>query len=479
MDNFLSTISYNFMSLSDEIDKVLSANLFLLIKFFHFDRAAVFLFDEKQNNLTPHKIVTVFGEMEGEGENLFHASRGSSFSIALNREKPVVCSGKPEYSVCLPMIANKTKVGILRLDNIFSQRRVKPADVKKLVEVAKIFSFGINTILTQKHLKHQVAKLTTLSHIGQAFATTLKLTEILESAIASLVKDLGYDRAQLFLLDETTKSISENISIDFRGTFRTIDMSAGVSPLIESLMYETKPSFLSRKFSSNLIGYVPIKYKSKRTGLLIVDNLFTRQPMTAYDLAFLNILSDQLATVIENSRLFERVEKLSITDSLTGLFNHQYFYERLDEEITRANRFTNPLSLIMLDIDFFKSFNDTYGHQSGDTVLRTVSQIIQKNIRSIDVASRYGGEEIVIILPETDLTGAQRIAERILYNITTHEFKMTTEQIAHITVSMGVVSYPYDATVKSDLVRKADVALYWVKNHGRNNVKAYRECKDI
>jgi diguanylate cyclase (GGDEF)-like protein len=479
MKNFLNTISYNFLQPTDEIDKVLSTNLYLLITFFHFDRAAVFLFDEKQTNLSPEKIVTVYGEMEGEGENLFHASRGSSFSVALNSEKPVVHAGKPEYSVCLPLIANKTKVGILRLDNIFSQRRVKATDIKKLIQAADLFSFGIYNILSQKHLKHQVTKLTTLSHIGRAFATTLKLTEILESAIASLVKDLGYDRAQLFLLDESTKVIAENISIDFRGTFRTVDMSAGVSPLIESLMYETKPSFLTRKFSSNLIGYVPIKYKSKRTGLLIIDNLFTRQPMTAYDLAFLNILSDQLATVIENSRLFERVEKLSITDSLTGLFNHQYFYERLDEEITRANRFTNPLSIIMLDIDFFKSFNDTFGHQSGDTVLTTVSQIIQKNIRSIDVASRYGGEEIVIILPETDLGGAQRIAERILYNITTHEFKMTNDQIAHITVSMGVVSYPIDATVKPDLVRKADIALYWVKNHGRNAIKAYRECKEI
>lgn len=478
MNQFLHTISYNFLSQSEEIDRMLSTNLYLLIKFFQFDRAAVFLLDEKQTILTPQKIVTVYGEMEGEGENLFHAGRGSSFSIALNRNRPVVCAGKPEYSVCLPLIANKTKIGILRLDNIFSQRRVNPSDVKKLVQVAEVFSFGIHTILSQKHLKHQVTKLTTLSHIGRAFATTLKLSEILESAIASLVKDLGYDRAQLFLLDESAKSITENISIDFRGTFRTVDLAGGVSPLIESLMYETKPSFLSRKFSSNLIGYVPIKYKNRRRGLLIVDNLFTRQPMTDYDLSFLNILSDQLATVIENSRLFERVEKLSITDSLTGLFNHQYFYERLDEEITRANRFTNPLSLIMLDIDFFKSFNDTFGHQSGDAVLTTVSQIIQKNIRSIDVASRYGGEEIVIILPETDLNGAQRIAERILYNITSHEFKMTNGQAAHITVSMGLVSYPYDATIKSDLVRKADIALYWVKNHGRNGIKAYSECKD-
>lgn len=478
MHDILCTISNSFLNPAGEFDRVLSTNVLEIITYFRFDRGAVFLYDDKKTTLVPQKIVTVYGEMDGEGENLFHAGRGSSFSVALNRNKPVICAGAPEYSVCMPLVANKVKLGILRLDNIFSQRRVNISDIKKLTQTAEALSFGIYGVLVQRHLQHQVNKLTTLSHIGQAFATSLKLNEILETAISSLVKDLGYDRAQLFLLDDSSRNITENLTIDFRGTIRTLDTSGGVSPLIESLMYETKPSFLTRTFSSNLIGYVPIKYKGRRRGLLIVDNLFTRQPMTAYDLEFLNILSDELATVIENSRLFERVEKLSITDSLTGLFNHQYFYQRLEDEITRAARFSNPLSLIMLDIDFFKKFNDTFGHQSGDAVLTTVAQIIQKNIRSIDVASRYGGEEIAIILPETDLNGAQRIAERILANIASHDITMANGQMARITVSMGLVTYPYDATVKAELVRKADLALYWVKNHGRNGIKAYNECKE-
>jgi diguanylate cyclase (GGDEF)-like protein len=211
--------------------------------------------------------------------------------------------------------------------------------------------------------------------------------------------------------------------------------------------------------------------------LLIVDNLFTRQPLTSYDLSFLGILADQLAKAIENSRLFEKVERLSVTDSLTGLFNHRYFYEKLNDEVIRANRYGSSVTLLMLDLDHFKNFNDTYGHQAGDTVLRSVAKIIQENIRSIDIASRYGGEELAIILPETDAEGAKIIAERIRQSIKSHEFRFN-HQSCHITVSIGLVSYPTDTSAKSELVQKADLALYWVKNHGRDKICAYSQCHE-
>jgi diguanylate cyclase (GGDEF)-like protein len=292
-----------------------------------------------------------------------------------------------------------------------------------------------------------------------------------------VARQYGYDRAQVYLLDETTNKITENLSIDFRGYFRTLENASNISSLVDSLFSKTKPTFLSRKFSSNLIAYIPINWNGKRTGLLVVDNMFTRQTLTSYDLSFLSILADQLATVIENSRLFERVEKLSITDSLTGLFNHRYFYERLSEEISRANRFGNTLALLMVDIDYFKNFNDTFGHQAGDSVLKSVTQIIQENIRSIDIASRYGGEEITIILPETDMEGAKTIAERIRQSIANQPFKIG-QQATHITVSIGLVCYPIDTTLKSELVRKADLALYRAKNKGRNQVCSYTQCGD-
>ena len=131
----------------------------------------------------------------------------------------------------------------------------------------------------------------------------------------------------------------------------------------------------------------------------------------------------------------------------------------------------------MLDIDNFKNFNDTFGHQAGDTVLTTVARIIQDNVRAIDVASRYGGEEIAIILPGTDIEGAKIIAERIRLGIKNFELRIN-QQVTHITVSIGLVCYPIDATIKSELVRKADQALYWVKHHGKDGICAFSRCED-
>lgn len=478
MTDVFYNVSLNFQESAGDIDKALRLNLELLIRALNVDRAAVFTLDEKREVLRPHQIVTRYGEMEGEGEHNLNTHRKNSFSLALQRETEILCAEAPEYSVYLPLIMGKWKMGVLRVDNIFSRKVIKENQLKDLRIFGKLFSLGIYNILKNTHFEHQVNKLTALTRIGNAIATTLKLNEILELALSSLVKDLGYDRAQVYLLDENGKKIVENLSIDFRGYFQSLEDVSSVYPIFDSIPSETKPSLQSRKFSSNLIAYIPISYKKKKTGLLVVDNLFSRQTLTAHDLSFLGILADQFGTVIENSRLFERVEKLSITDSLTGLFNHRYFYERLSEEISRANRFGKNLSLLMLDIDNFKNFNDTFGHQAGDTVLTTVSRIIMENVRSIDIVSRYGGEEVAIILPGTDIEGAKIIAERIRQGIQAYTFHFN-QQKTNITASIGLVCYPVDSTIRSDLVRKADQALYWVKNHGRNAICAYSRCEDL
>lgn len=477
LSEVLFKASSNFSELSGNLDEALRLNIDLLIRHLGFDRAAVFMLDEKEQVLRPRQIATIHGEIEGEGENYVSAKKGSNFSEALITGKAILQAKSSEHSVYMPLIFSDRKIGVLRVDNFFSQKPVTKEQLAHLEIFARVFSVGIFNSLTNSHQKHQVDKLTTLTRIGTAIATTLKLGEVLELALSSLVKDLGYDRAQVYLLDDSNK-IRENMSIDFRGYFRTLEDTSNITQLFDSLLSDNKPSFLARKFSANLIAYIPINCKGRRTGLMIVDNVFTRQPLNDYDLSFLTILADQLSTVIENSRLFERVEKLSITDSLTGLFNHRYFYERLSEEISRAGRFGNSLSLIMLDIDNFKNFNDTYGHQAGDTVLNTVSRIIQDNVRAIDVASRYGGEEIAIILPGTDIEGAIIIAERIRVSIREYELKMNQDNTVHITVSIGLVCYPVDATIKSELVRKADQALYWVKHHGKDGVCAFSRCED-
>lgn len=182
------------------------------------------------------------------------------------------------------------------------------------------------------------------------------------------------------------------------------------------------------------------------------------------------VASSHLAAVaLENARLHARIQSLAVTDGLTGLCNHRHFYDELHREMARARRQRSPLSLLMLDIDHFKEFNDTFGHIQGDQVLRTVAGILRETARDMDVVARYGGEEFAVILPDTSPAQARHVAERIRQQIAHTPFRGG----ASITVSVGVAGL--DASQEPpesppDLVRRADQALYRAKQTGRNRV---------
>ncbi len=169
--------------------------------------------------------------------------------------------------------------------------------------------------------------------------------------------------------------------------------------------------------------------------------------------------------------------KLATTDGLTGLYNHRMFQERLTEEISRAKRYKRKLFVLMIDIDYFKKFNDNYGHQTGDEVLKTVARLIKENVRSVDFPARYGGEEFVLILPETDCEHAYNVGERIRKKVESYPFYLKDGSKVTITVSIGIACYPYDTEDKTELLKMADAALYYAKQKGRNRVYLYRDIE--
>jgi diguanylate cyclase (GGDEF)-like protein len=198
----------------------------------------------------------------------------------------------------------------------------------------------------------------------------------------------------------------------------------------------------------------------------------------------LELLRLVVARTLHAQRLAERArdadvyEKLAQTDGLTELHNYRFFQHRLSIELNRAQRFNRPLSLIMLDLDHFKAYNDIFGHQAGDQALQRLAWLLRHSSRSYDLVARYGGDEFVIILPETDKMTAAEVAERIRGAVETTVIAGDPEGLrGHFTASLGIASFPEDATEQSDLVRKADLALYHAKTCGRNCVTAYDQAQ--
>lgn len=169
-------------------------------------------------------------------------------------------------------------------------------------------------------------------------------------------------------------------------------------------------------------------------------------------------------------RANELLSKLSFKDALTGLFNRRYFDQRLEEEVNRAERLNKPVALLMVDIDFFKTYNDTYGHERGDGILRLVAEVMRANSRLHDVVCRYGGEEFAVILPETDRAQALCAAERTRQAIERLDIPLGPDAPRKVTISIGVGVFPEDAVTASELVQHADHALYEAKHSGRNTV---------
>ncbi|MBI2897839.1 MAG: diguanylate cyclase [Deltaproteobacteria bacterium] len=220
---------------------------------------------------------------------------------------------------------------------------------------------------------------------------------------------------------------------------------------------------------------VPVRFRDEVIALLD----FTRSEVRAFsapEVALFGAIGEVAAHAIGNARLFERVQALSLTDELTGLGNRRQLEERLEAEFERANRFQQPLSLLFIDLDHFKLLNDRAGHPVGDSVLRGVARVIRQAVRKLDTVARFGGEEIVVILPRADkseaIAVANKVRERVFAEMMPHP-ESGAQPGGAITVSIGVATYPSDAADARTLVSRADEAVYAAKRAGRNCVVGY------
>ena len=315
---------------------------------------------------------------------------------------------------------------------------------------------------------------------------------------------------------EADKAIKENNINYLNSTFNNKIIFVGVTTTSlndikstpTSRMFagvETHATFLNNIFDNNLIkktsnlfdiiatiiltlltAFIVVKSKNVPYAILgVIALIIIYSILTILIMHFLNLwvglvlpLVCSIGTVtgcyaikyIVTSRDYEHTYKLAVTDGLTDMYNHRYFQEQMKLNIDNAKRYNTPFSLIMVDIDFFKKFNDKYGHQSGDAVLRQVAQTIKKNIRSTDIPCRYGGEEMSVILSNTKKEEAYIVAQKICEAVRNKEFELATGDWTHVTISLGVASAPFDSDSVQGLIEYADKCLYIAKENGRNQV---------
>jgi diguanylate cyclase (GGDEF)-like protein len=219
-------------------------------------------------------------------------------------------------------------------------------------------------------------------------------------------------------------------------------------------------------------SYMAVAMVSRGKVIGVMDARSTRTgAFLDQDEKIFSILAGSAALAVENALLHQKTQELTIVDDLTGLYNFRYFSRKLKTEVMRAKRYRLPLSIIMIDIDWFKRCNDTYGHLFGNRVLQGLASGINECIREVDVACRYGGEEFAVILPQTQKADAQMIGERIRRRVESGEFRTDGEDAqVKITVSSGVASYPENGETSKELIAKVDQAMYLAKGKGKNLV---------
>ncbi len=325
-------------------------------------------------------------------------------------------------------------------------------------------------------------------NISRTIGSVLDLRDMLQQVIGIVKKALPIERISVYLLDERREKLElvfysglepdrpTAIAIGQGTPGRIVETGEHVHIHDLSVFYDTLNDFIhypgEEKKDGSYIG-ITLKAHNLTIGVIGMDNS-SKYGLTVDDMDFLAILSHQLAAGIEKALLFEKIQRISQHDGLTGLYNYRMFQERLLQEISRRGRTKKPLSLMMLDIDHFKQYNDNHGHQAGDAVLKELSRIITSQTRchTIDTCCRYGGEEFAVIMPGLELQQAVKVASRLMKAVENAVFMITEKKLqSKVTVSIGVASVAgAEEIFPEEFIKKADDALYLSKRNGRNQV---------
>lgn len=313
-------------------------------------------------------------------------------------------------------------------------------------------------------------KIAALFRITSIVQKTVNEQEVLEEILEGITREFGYSDVSILLLDEVSNELKVRASCGKANNSLRIPIGQGITgyaAMHRELVYvedvHADHRYIVTNVNSSREVAVPLIVDDKVLGVLNIE-VSRERIIQPYDLDLLRSISSQIAMTIAHAKHVANVELQAITDAMTGLYNYRYFRTLLQQEIKRAARYKRPLTMFMIDIDFFKHYNDTNGHLMGDKVLYMAATLIKSICRDTDYVFRYGGEEFAVLLPETTVNEAYEIAERVRKKISDYKFPNCQNQPkGSITVSLGIAGYPNSAQNDIELVDCADAALYLAK----------------
>jgi diguanylate cyclase (GGDEF)-like protein len=330
----------------------------------------------------------------------------------------------------------------------------------------------------------QIQELEIFHGVAKALTSSLDLDSILQTIMEKMAEYFRPDNWSLLMVDEEKDELYFAIAIgNAAETLKNVRLKVGegiagwVAKHGERLVVPdvmSDPRFAKRidemtQWETHSIICIPVRSKHRVLGVIQLVNV-NMEGFGEAELYFLQSLCDYAAIAIENAKSVERIQELTITDDVTGLFNARHLYKTLDAEVYRSSRFGYEFSVIFIDLDHFKQVNDTHGHLVGSKLLAEIGYLIKAQLRLIDFAFRYGGDEFVVLLPQTGKDAALVVARRMRDLLRASIFNKEEGLNLNVRASMGMATFPHDAKTPHDIIRQADEMMYLVKNTTRDNI---------
>ena len=397
----------------------------------------------------------------------------------------------PQASIIAPLNVGGKVIGVLALDRmggkIFHDNELESAELFANLAAIAIQNARQYEQLqrTSEQLEGQLAIRHRLLNLSTTLLGTLDQTTVFHEVTGMLKEIVDYDAMNIRLVEEESRELvciySRDENAEQMLSFR-MSLDEGISgwvarhnqaQLVNDMAHDPRvaqvPGTEEEEPQASII--VPLTVRGTVTGVLCLDRMDGRL-FEEHELEPAMLFANMAAIAIQNARTYEEMERQAISDGLTGIHNYRHFQETLKAEVHRAERYGETFCLLMMDLDHFKSVNDTIGHQKGDEVLRAVSDVLRTCSRESDYLARYGGEEFAIILPRTVLDEARTLAERIRASVAAIDIGHDT---VHVTMSIGVAAFPESAVDSDGVLGAADAALLFAKSHGRDRVCLYTE----